>query len=255
MRLVAEAWEDLKRNRGAVLLYLGVHFLLVFILQSAELAATKAVLFQRILEEAMSLGRAAAHLPSWYAPYHLSRQLVVAGAIGLLQAVVFARLGKEIDRPLWKCGSDREALRRFFVVWFLLNLLQVTLRQLIISARRADFQDAEALFSLVFSLTWVLYLPIGVCIMYWGRLDWRHLGEALAPIVEQFRLTLLVFLLMLFQLVFDTVSAEVMRGGHGVMGPCVLVVVLTWIECLAFAAMWRICMVHRDTTLTGEGRI
>ncbi|MCC6144911.1 MAG: hypothetical protein IT368_13985, partial [Candidatus Hydrogenedentes bacterium] len=56
-------------------------------------------------------------------------------------AIIFARLGKDMDRPIWKCADDSEALRRYFEPWFLLNLVHYAIFRLAGAAENAGQTD------------------------------------------------------------------------------------------------------------------
>ena len=45
--------------------------------------------------------------------YGFGSLLLLSVCFALGQSVAFARMGREMDRPLWKVSGDREAIRRY----------------------------------------------------------------------------------------------------------------------------------------------
>lgn len=192
--------------------------------------------------------------PTWYIASRLIADVVLAVLVSLLQACAYARLGADIDRPLWKCGDDREALSRFGLIWVILNLLYFTLMQL-----QSSFSDQEqlalaALFGLL-ALAWnLLYVPIGICLMHHGGLKDLRLGEALMPLLHFLPRTLLVaglgFLqLVLFDLLLSSVPAP-LRGMPWVLAPINIPII--YLECLGVAIIWQTCAEYRAVAASFE---
>lgn len=223
-----------------LLAYIGAHILL-----------TIAV---RALEHALGANVDPALAPSWYPAYNLGRQFVCAAIIAAVQAVLFARLGKAIDRPLWKCTGDAEALRRFFTLWFVINLIGVTMEQCAINAQNSGDEALQGLVALLYIPAYLLLPLLAACIMYFGKLDWANLLEALAPFGRQLRLAAGALLVMLFCLVANDAGAIALRnilGDDGldraVVLPALVIALPAALECLAFTVMWRVCMADRDS--------
>jgi len=177
--------------------------------------------------------------------------LVSASVLSVAQAALFARIGKEIDRPLWKCRDDVDALTRFFIVWLLLNLSGELLLHLSLRFERQGWDDLSYIMVMLFAVVYLFYIPIGACIMHHGALNWDELGHTLAPISAQFSDFALVLLIRIATLAlwFAALALEasqewlftVVCFQPLVQAPTVL------LDCLAFAMMWRLCMIHRDS--------
>jgi hypothetical protein len=181
----------------------------------------------------------------------LALQVAMAAGFATVRCIVFARMGREIDRPLWKISGDREALRRFLGLWIALGLVSVILTQLGLALGGNDAGDQHplALLPLLGLLVVVLGgVPVCTCIMFWGKVEPGHLLEALTPLGKQFgrvfplvALNLLGWLIQVLRVEFDEHPALVM------VSAAILLVVAIYIECLVFAGVWLACMIDRDT--------
>lgn len=232
--LLAQSWNSLRKNPLPVLLYI-----LITLLVS---------LAYRLSELPIEANFPKDSPPAWIPLFILARDVLLTAFLSALQATVFAVLGKEIDRPLWKCAGWRDALRRFFITWFILNLLAIMIIRLQIRAHTAGVPDVVLSLEFFLLLVYLLGLPVGACVMYWGRLNWSELPEALTPIIRVMPLTLLVLLLGGFQWLFHLTLPDI-QSDNKIVQALLLTALdfpLPFLDCLAFAAMWRICMLYRD---------
>jgi len=187
--------------------------------------------------------------PAWFGLLNIISSIVLASGVAASYAVVFALLGRAIDRPLWKCAGVREALRRYFEPWFILVLIAVTLRSIQAAIPSPDVQITLELVVFIWGLVTV---PIGACIMHRGALVWEELAETLSPIGAQFRLVISVLLLGVLQSILQDVVFFALPGGTEAAVQRTIAIALTnpiaaIFDLLAFAMMWRICMHHRDS--------
>ncbi len=240
-RLLTDAWNDLRRNLLPLALYLGLVVLVSAVYRGANQLAGSFV------DEGASP-------PPWMAGYQVIADLFVAAGYSAVQAAVFAALGREIDRPLWKSPDIKDALRRFFMVWFLLNLAVIAVIRAQASALRADAEAATAWLLILLLVLYVAAVPVGACVMYWGRLNWRELPEALAPLGRMLPLTLAVFLLTLGQFLLHLFILPLVPQGVTESVPAMAVVDIPFalLDCYAFTATWRLCMAHRDADFTHD---
>lgn len=165
----------------------------------------------------------------------------------LIIAVCMARVGRAMDRPLWKCQNDTEAIRRYFEPWFILNLiLLVTLN----ACNWASTDKTATAFTMLISLfaaESMFVFPLGTCVMFAYGLRWRELGEILSPIIRQFGLVLLPCCLGLFSFFLGILSyAYIPRMSESTWVSPAVSAALAPLDFFAFAAMWRICMLCRD---------
>jgi len=245
MSLITNAESALVRNWRGILLYI---LLCVEVVALYRVASNE---FDRLLTGgALPTPEQLAELkpkPAWYIASHLVADIALACLISVLQACANARLGADIDRPLWKCLDDREAVARYAVIWVMLNLFYFTLMQLQSSMFDQGQVAMASLFSL-FALTWnLIYVPVGVCFMHHGGVKDLRLSEALMPLLHFLPRTLLVaglgFLqLILFELLLSSVP-EAMRGLPWVIAPINIPII--YLECLGLAIIWNTCAEYR----------
>lgn len=160
-----------------------------------------------------------------------------------IAAVAFARIGRFLDRPLWKVPTDWEALKRFFLPWLVLILGAITFMNLLgrlIDASESSAPPIMLLFLMV--LLEVLIVPIGACIMFHGKFEWSTLSEALAPLAKQGERTLPLILLSFFlTFMFFVLSSSIPR----MTLPIVSAVAALW-DCFMFVGIWLVCMMDRE---------
>lgn len=242
MELVRRALLDLRRQPKLLAVYVLAHFLLIVALRAGE--------------RLVGMGVDPASAPEWYPAFNLAKQFAMAAIVAAVQAIVFARLGKAIDRPLWKCASDQEALQRFFVLWFVVNLIGITTQQFLANAQPTGDQGLMALSTLLYLAAYLLLTPLATCIMYFGRLDWARIPEALAPFGRQLKLAASALLLQLLAFALNDVAAGVLLlvlGKDGldaaIVAPALAITLPAALECLVFVVVWRVCMTDRDSHL------
>ncbi|MCL4216300.1 MAG: hypothetical protein KJ052_04750 [Candidatus Hydrogenedentes bacterium] len=161
-----------------------------------------------------------------------------------IATVAFARIGRYLDRPLWKVQTDWEALRRFFLPWLVMILGTITLMNLLgrlIDASESSAPPVMLLFLMV--MLEVLIVPLGACIMFHGKFEWGTLNEALAPLAKQGERTLPLILLSFFlTFMFFVLSSAIPR----VTLPIVSALAALW-DCFMFVGIWFVCMTDRET--------
>jgi len=138
-------------------------------------------------------------------------EVLFAILISAIYALVFARFGRALDRPIWKCPSDAEAIRRFFMPWLILTLSTIALRDVQANAGSLDFVIA---IELLLILVGPFVIPFGACVMHHGALAWEEIGTILAPIGRQFRMLLPVLALGIFQYILQNFLAESLPAGE-----------------------------------------
>ena len=161
------------------------------------------------------------------------------------QAILFSRIAKDIDRPVWRIRDDREALRRYFFLWLILNGCVYLLKQLSSDVPALlDNQEIGFIPSLLLLFATAVYIPLGAAMMFQGTVKWRGLPEALSPYRRQFAKAFLLccfggilFLLMIL-LVERTESQPWLR--------VVIGIIFNYFDCVIFCAAWLICMLDRQ---------
>jgi hypothetical protein len=237
VHLIQDAWFSLKRNQAILFLFLACSFTLTFV--------------EVLVRRGMLLVIDYNNPPAWEPLYNTGMYLADAAVWSALQAVVFAHLGKSIDRPFWRSTGGRDALHRFFMTWLIINLTFNSVDALMMNAALTSNHELFYFLLVVLLVLSLLYVPAAACVMYYGRLVWAELDRTLQPMVAQIHLVVFVMAILFAQYVMMFV------GQFGYNAPAksllepalyfaLLSVPLALLECLAFAAMWRICMIHRD---------
>lgn len=175
--------------------------------------------------------------------YDLSSLIVTAVLYALVQSVAFARLGREMDRPFWKIETDGEAIRRFFMLWFVLDLANFAAIHLInfLVESQGVLSSAVSLFYL-WMVAAACIVPIGAAVMFHGRAGPQEVGAGLSALVGEFPRTLLIVVMALMILVLALGLQEVIPDWAMPM----LVVVDAYADFFIFASTWLLCMTHRD---------
>jgi len=181
--------------------------------------------------------------------YQFGMDLFLALGYTAASVIAFSRLGRAIDRPLWKVADDREAFRRFFVLWLILNLGALTIQRLFGRAVVASSSGWADALLLLMCLTSILVVPAGACLMFAGHPRWRTALQDLAPLASQWPKTMGV--LFINYVAFTGALAFVLWLGakpalHDALWLRLPVDAgFLVVDCYAFAATWLICVLHR----------
>jgi hypothetical protein len=237
METIAEAEKALARNWRAAAFYMAGSVLVVMIYVYCD-TALDALVPEDLRPK-----------PVWYVAVTLLMDVALTGIIAGLQSVVFASMGAEIDRPLWKNSGHTDALRRFLPLWFIISLIYLAMVRMQGSLYDQGLESASATLLLPRILWSCAYIPIGVCIMHGGKLVWEEIPDRLAPIIHHAPQAAVAFGLGFLQfLVWDVIIATIPEAYHKsalVLGLANAPLIL--LECLAFVVMWHVCMAYRDT--------
>lgn len=180
----------------------------------------------------------------------LAADLLLIAAISAVQAVVYTGIGKFLDRPLYKSPGWTDALRRFFAMWLLINLIFLAINYV---AERIGPDNPEALnglFVLVLLYS-VVSVPVAACVMFGGKAAWREVASASAPLAHfpqgSLAVVLLAFVQFVIQVAFSDVALPNERGGLAwLYASPALTAVLVIIEATIFAAVWEMCRAFRE---------
>lgn len=185
-------------------------------------------------------------------------RILTAVYVAVFQCICFARMGREIDKPLWKVASDGEALRRFFPMWLMLNLALEAIITTAVWTKTVGQSDgaAEALYSAVIFLQ-PLLVPAGAAIMFLGSAHFSTLGESFAPLFRQLPKAFVLILANFFLLTFLTflnvdtaMSTLTLPNGAEVSGAWMSPLIYAagaYVDCVVLAGVWLICMEDRTT--------
>ena len=176
----------------------------------------------------------------------LARDLAVVVIAALVMPISFAMIGRDLARPLWKIGVPGEALRRFFLLWFIMNLLVVTVSHITNRLVQADSPVAGLMIGVVIIL-YATYIIVGAGVMYHGRFGPEDLSKALAPFVREVGQTGLMLLVALFTVLvalFTDIEVENLSWLYHAPVSAVLSALL---ELVVFSGAWIICMTSQET--------
>lgn len=240
MNVWIAAWRDLQERPHLVYGYMG--------------AVLLAILPVQFLSDWLAPDIGSNAVPPWWPLFTLACDVYVALTLAAVQAVGYCLLGRAIDRPLWRCPSVQDALRRFYVPWLLVQLCGLVLLRAQVFAARADLGDVAVLME-IFLVVYEMVVPLVIiCAMHWGRFEWHELGEAVRPILRFPLLTMqaaaLPFIAHVFWLmIMFSLDASEHRSSLLLIG---LRLPIAFLDILAFAAMWRVCMHARNAAAHGD---
>ncbi len=237
-RLLTETLEELRRNRATAMAYM-----------TAVAAMSLAFRFGGFF---LSDYTGDDVIPLWVYTVSLVMDLTLAGLYAALQAIVFSVMGREMDRPLWKCAGPAEALRRFFLPWFIINLGILALARIQLRTAMLDMPDLVMLLEFCLMLAYCFAVPAGACIMFYGALEWREIGSILAPIGRRFALVWVVLLINFGQFVISRAASlsAAPPALEIILARTLLDAALSVVDCFVFAAIWTVCQIHRNEAPT-----
>lgn len=227
--MVSEAFAAVQRNYRALILYL----VATIGITSITLAIDTLIIDPR--RDTLDV--------VYLRTFDFSADIVTAVVFALAQAIVFSKMGAEIDRPLWKISGVSESIRKFFSLWFILMLVNIALARF---TERADESGYPAV-AYVLSSCWLVWLvivvPLGSAIMFYGRPGLKEIRMAQETFARQFPRTLVVFLMALVIIVLfqALLSYDFPKWTRPFLG-----MIDGYGDCLLFSCTWILCMLHRD---------
>ncbi|HOZ47984.1 MAG TPA: hypothetical protein PLO37_22165 [Candidatus Hydrogenedentes bacterium] len=236
MGVLSEALSALRRNAAAVLIYVVLSGGVNAARRACDYVVASQALF--VLDDYALRG------------YQFIMDLGLGLGYAFACVLAFTRMGRQIDRPLWKVPNDREAIRRFLLLWFLIGLCGITILRVFERLVETDPGEGTlALMQTFYFLTFVLSIPVGACIMFPGRLDWREVAADLAPLLRQFARTLIIisinFLLFIFHLLLLQFFYFHPQARSDFWLLTITDIPFALVDCLVFAATWMLCITDR----------
>ncbi len=229
MAILRAALQALQRNYAPLLLYIGV----VCAVYSARLALDALVIAPRsedLTENFMQI-------------YSIAIDIVAVAIVAMAQTIAFSRIGREIDTPNWRVENDRDAIGLFYKLWLLLGLMNITvLRFLDLVVPRMDEAAVQYTLAMLWLTGAVLIVPFGAAVMFYGRVGKQEVGEAVSTMFRQFPHTFLIALVGIFTGMF-LIS---LQPDLPIWARPALAIADGYVDCLLFAAMWLVCIYHRD---------
>lgn len=177
--------------------------------------------------------------------YEVVLNLFLVFTTALRQSIAFSRLGKDIDRPLWKISGDLEAVKKYLPLWAGLNAI-VILIQVLMNWSVSTFggSAASGFLFIAMVLAVILYIPAGASLMFLRSAEWTHLPEAARPLLRQFLKTLTILALtgVLFLLQISLISGTENQPWLRSL----VDIAFAYFDCVIFSAVWLVCMYDRQ---------
>ncbi len=229
MAILRAAFQALQRNYGPLLFYIAVGF----VVYSARLSLDALVIAPRSEEMPENILRL----------YLMAMDVAAVALVALAQTIAFSRIGREIDKPMWRVADDLDAVRLFYKLWLLLGLLNVVaIRFLEIVAAQSDEAATQLMVHMMWLAGTVLLFLLGTAVMFYGRVGRQEVSEAVSTMGRQFPYTLLILILGFF-LRFFLIE---LQPNLPIWERPALAIADGYLDCLLFASMWLVCIYHRD---------
>lgn len=187
-------------------------------------------------------------------------QIVYVAISAAAQTVFFSRMGREMDKPMWRVLDDRDAMRRFFRFWLLLGLLTLVYVHTMGALLPADTDVAVAVAFLasVFTLA-TLVNVFGASVMFYGGAGRQEVREAFTTMGRHVAVIVAICLFgILAGLVLRDLNLSAVEFGKAPGGAAwyhsAAAVALgmlagafdSLVGCFIFAYAWLVCIFDRD---------
>jgi hypothetical protein len=182
--------------------------------------------------------------------------MVALGA--LASTIFFARVGREMDKPMWRVADDRDALRLFYRMWLLLGLLTLAYARVM----EQFLSSADSTGLIVFLCTFFIWATLlnvfGAFVMFYGRTGRDELNAAfgtfahhLGPIIAVSLVGLLAGLMLVdaqqrILQIGTAADATPMHLALRVLLTTLLGGADSLVSIFIFAYAWLVCIFHRD---------
>lgn len=229
MAILRAAFQALQRNYGPLLFYIAVGFAVY----SARLSLDALVIAPRSEEIAENVQRLIS----------IAVDIAAVAVIAMAQTIAFSRMGREIDKPMWRVADDLEAVRLFYKLWLLLGLANIAaVRFLDIVVARTDEAPVQFTLAMMWLMGAVMLVPFGSAVMFYGRVGRQEVAEAVSTMMRQFGYTLLIATVGVFS-GFFLIN---LQPDLPLLARPALAIADGYLDCLLFASMWLVCIYHRD---------
>lgn len=229
MAILRAAFQALQRNYGSLLFYIGV----AFAIYSVRLSLDALVIAPKSEEIAENILRL----------YSIAIDIAAVAVVAMAQTIAFSRIGREIDKPMWRVADDLDAVRLFYKLWLLLGLLSVAaVRFRDILLRGTDEAPVQLILVMMWLTGAVLLILFGSAVMFYGRVGKQEVTEAFSTMTRQFPYTLLIVIVGFFSSFF-LINLQL---DLPLWARPALAIADGYLECFLFASMWLVCIYHRD---------
>ncbi|HOK09147.1 MAG TPA: hypothetical protein PLT82_07265 [Candidatus Hydrogenedens sp.] len=176
------------------------------------------------------------------------KEIILCAILAIIQSIIFSRLGVLLDFPVWRCKSDLEALRRFFLLWFGVNIALITITRVSVVLVDYGYSNLADLFSVLGIIANIIYLPLSICWMYSGeklseddpmtrpfRAITRQFGETVGMwVIIAMSLFTSLFVLSLPVFEEQTILTALLKT--------VIIIPLAAVDIIVFCWTWLLCI-------------
>lgn len=157
--------------------------------------------------------------------------------------VTFARIGREVDKPMWRVADDVDALRLFYRMWILIGLIGLVSMQVVqLIASETSEPVTVDMFRVGFLVLIALLYAFGSCVMFYGRPGREEINQAFTTMSHHAGPVMMVCII--------GVLAGFILPPLFVLLPLFLQPVVNvldaYIDCFIFTFMWLVCIYNRD---------
>ncbi|MDK1020998.1 MAG: hypothetical protein QGD90_05125 [Candidatus Hydrogenedentes bacterium] len=229
MAILRAAFQALQQNYGPLLFYIGV----AFAVYSARLSLDTLVIAPRSEEITENILRL----------YSIAIDIVAVAVVAMAQTIAFSRMGREIDKPMWRVADDLDAVRLFYKLWLLLGLVNVAaVRFRDILFRGTEEAPVQLILVMMWLLGAVLLIFFGSAVMFYGRVGRQEVTEAVTTMARQLPYVLLIATVgFFFRLFLINLQLDLPLWARPA-----LAIADGYLDCFLFASMWLVCIYHRD---------
>lgn len=231
-------WERVKTNQNKILPLAGIY---IFI-------HTATIFLYELLS--LNLELSSGNLPNnvLLSLIDILRELALCAILGTLQSIIFARLGVILEFPIWRCKDNKEALRRFFLLWFGINAGLITINRVANIMAEREISDIAYLLGGVGLIANIVYLPLAICWMYSGEklAEDDSFFRVFRPITRQWGETLGMWVILvgsLFLALF-LLGLPVFQE-HSILTVLIktlIIIPLASVDILVFCWTWLLCI-------------
>ncbi len=231
-------WERAKTNQNKIIPLAGIY---IFI-------HTATIFLYELLS--LNLELSSGNLPNnvLLSLIDILRELTLCAVLGALQSIIFARLGVILEFPIWRCRDDKEALRRFFLLWFGINAGLITINRVANILAERGVSDLASLLGGIGLVANIIYLPLAICWMYSGEklTEDDSFFRVFRPITRQWGETLGMWVILsvsLFCALF-LLGLPIFQepSTFAVVMKTLIIIPLAGIDIIVFCWTWLLCI-------------
>ena len=228
--MLRDAFRAVHENVGALLLFLMVDMPLTFVVAAGNefyLEPRREAMDERVL-----------------GLVQIGIDVLQVFVYAAIVSIVFSRLARNIDRPLWKVHGDGDALARFFPMWLLLTFICVAFLRFGQTFFESGQEDFGGVLQVIGMLLITMVIPFGAIVTFLGNgrgEDLRVAVSILPRVIDRFLLAMLIGFFQ-FNLMAELYTSE---GTEYWMRPLIAALDV-YMDCVVFSYIFLACREQRD---------